>query len=89
MDTVTNVVSWISNPNSRALPAVVTPMTMDLDRKAWTVQLEYLTSTMASVTLDELFGPPDSSVPFVQRRWSFAGARVTQRGRRVTVTELF
>lgn len=62
---------------------------MDLDRKAWTVGLEFLTAAIAADALTERLGPPDSSLFWVTRRWTFAGTTVLQTGRHVVVLEKF
>lgn len=69
MDAATNVANWIAKSN--ASPALLEGMTLDLDRRAWTMQLEYLSGPIASASLDELLGEPDLNIPFIVRRWTF------------------
>lgn len=88
MDSVTNVVSWLLKAKD-SLPTKVGHATMDMDRKAWTIELEYLTTGMATAALGERLGVPDSSIPLVGKRWTFAGCTIIQRGKQVTVLERY
>jgi hypothetical protein len=88
MDATSNVVSWISKSN--AVPVACSGLTMDLDRRAWTMALEYLTASLAASALEERLGPPDSRILLgLVKRWNFAGTTVELRGRVATVAEPF
>jgi hypothetical protein len=87
MDATTNVANWISQS---VAPVAASELTMDMDRQAWTLQLQFLTGSFASSALEERLGPPDSQrLLGLVKRWSFAGTTVEQRGRLVTVSEPF
>lgn len=74
---------------SSSLPNTISPLVMDLNKKAWTVELEYFTAETASADLEEAFGKPRSRIPFVSKTWHVDGTTVVQRGRHVTVIDWF
>jgi hypothetical protein len=81
MDNTKSVADWISKataPSARTVPL------LDLSSGCWTVELKYLTGSIAGA-LEQLLGPPDFRVPFFVKRWAFAGTTVVQRGRSVLV----